>query len=58
MPQLPGFDVPADDMPPLATRIAPRLRDLAGQGVYFGLGVKPLMIGEWRSRKRSGLMEK
>jgi uncharacterized protein YecE (DUF72 family) len=37
MPLLPGFDDPADDaVPPLAARLRPRLRELAGQGIYFG----------------------
>ena len=35
MSLLPGFDIP-DDRPPLATRLAPKLRDLADQGIYFG----------------------
>jgi len=33
MPQLPIFD---DDRPEQAARLAPRLRELAGQGIYFG----------------------
>jgi uncharacterized protein YecE (DUF72 family) len=36
MSQLPGFDAPAGDTPPLAARLAPRLRELAREGVYFG----------------------
>jgi uncharacterized protein YecE (DUF72 family) len=32
---LPGLD-PADDLPPLATKLGPKLRALAGRGVYFG----------------------
>src|SRR5262249_35921697 len=35
MAQLTLFD---DDRPPQATRLAPRLRALADQGVYFGTG--------------------
>jgi uncharacterized protein YecE (DUF72 family) len=33
MSTLPGFD---DDRPPQAARLAPKLRELAGHGVYFG----------------------
>jgi uncharacterized protein YecE (DUF72 family) len=38
MPQLDLFDDtgPADDRPELAARLAPRLAELAGRGVYFG----------------------
>jgi uncharacterized protein YecE (DUF72 family) len=36
MPLLPGFDTPADNLPPLASRLAPRLHELAEHGVYFG----------------------
>jgi uncharacterized protein YecE (DUF72 family) len=35
MPQPPGFDE-SDDLPPQAARLAPRLRALANEGVYFG----------------------
>ncbi len=34
MATLPGFDDP--DLPPLAARLAPKLRALADRGVYFG----------------------
>src|SRR4051812_13755870 len=35
MSLLPGFDIP-DDRPPQAARLAPKLRDLADRGIYFG----------------------